>query len=110
MTQVVGVVRRLVGEPARAALAERLRRSLQRQATTITAEAAKTMADAVAEAVSRVVANTLPGSAQDLAAAARDPKSGVTLTFTFGFASREAVTGPGVPEPTLTVRSGVHRD
>ncbi len=110
MTQVVGVVRRLVGEPARAALADRLRRSLQRQGTTMTAEAATTMAGAVAEAVSRVVASTLPGSAQDLATAARDPRSGVTLTFSFAFADRAAVTGPGVPEPALTVRPGVHRD
>ena len=110
MAQVVGVLRRFVGEPARAALAERLRRHLARHGTTLTEDAARALANALAEAVSRVVANTLPASAQDLAGAARDAKPGVTLTFTFAFADRKALEGPGVPEPTLKIRPGVHRD
>lgn len=110
MTQVVGVLRRFVGEPARAALAERLRRHLGKQGIAVTEDASRALANSMAEAVSRVVANTLPASAQDLAGAARDAKPGVTLTFTFAFADRKALEGPGVPEPTLRIRPGVHRD
>ena len=109
MTQVVGVLRRFVGEPARAALAERLRGHLGKHGTALTEDTARALANAVAEAVPRVVANTLPSSAQELAGAARDPKPGVTLTFTFAFADKKALEGPGVPEPTLTIRPGVHR-
>ncbi|MGH2741260.1 MAG: hypothetical protein ACRDN8_02010, partial [Thermoleophilaceae bacterium] len=65
---------------------------------------------ALAEAIGHAVAKQLPAAAATLTTAAKDPAPGVTLTFAFHFDNREAI-GRGEPgDPTLTIRSGVHRD
>jgi hypothetical protein len=109
--QVVAAVRELLGPACRKLLAGRIMRVVGRAlGTQVAAERATALATHVAEAMVATVAKQLPTAAATLAQAARDPASGVTLTFTFAFADREALA-TGTPDaPTMTVRAGHHRD
>jgi len=109
--QVVAAVRELLGPAARKLLAARIVRILGRAlGTEVAAERASALATHLAEAIVATVAKQLPTAAATLAQAARDPASGVTLTFTFAFADREALA-TGTPEaPAMTVQAGHHRD
>jgi hypothetical protein len=109
--QVVAAVRELLGPACRKLLAGRIvrvvGRALGRQ---VAAERASALATHLAEAMVATVAKQLPTAAATLAQAARNPASGVTLTFSFTFADREALA-TGTPDaPTMTVRAGHHRD
>ena len=110
MAQVVAVIRRLVGEPVRQALAGRVHRMLTRRGITPAEGASARLAAWLAEAASRAVAKQLPAAATALATAAKDQASGVTLTFTFTFNDRQAIAAAKGSEPELSIRSGVHRD
>jgi hypothetical protein len=110
MAAVVAVVRRHVGAPLREALAHRLVRKLGKYEITLAEGRSRVLAAELAEAVVRAAAHHLPGSADALRTAARDPKAGLTMTFAFGFASREAIKHGQVGTPTLSIHSGQHRD
>ncbi|HZC99994.1 MAG TPA: hypothetical protein VFA46_07325 [Actinomycetes bacterium] len=108
--QVVAAVRLLVGEPRQKAMAARLQRLLAKQGITLPEGGSAKLAAALAEAVERVVAAQLPDAAPTLATAAKDPAAGATLTFTFPFADRDALTRGEPGEPALQIRAGMHRD
>jgi hypothetical protein len=107
--QVVAAVRRLVGEPRQKAMAARLQRMLARQGITLPEGGSAKLATALAQAVERVVAAQLPEAAATLASAAKDPAAGATLSFTFPFADRDALTRGEPGEPTMQIRAGMHR-
>lgn len=110
LVQVVATIRKLVGAPVQQALATRLQRLLTKRGITLPEGAGASLSAALAEAIARAVAKQLPAAAATLTTAAKDPAPGVTLTFVFPFDNREAI-GRGEPgDPTLTIRSGVHRD
>ncbi|MBN3508313.1 hypothetical protein JYB55_05605 [Mycolicibacterium septicum] len=68
------------------------------------AAAAQRLADALADAFARQIVTAAPR----LAAAAQDPKRGITLVFGFSYASRDAVLG-GMPTATkFDVKPGWH--
>jgi hypothetical protein len=52
----------------------------------------------------------MPGVATDLARAAQDPASGLTVTFAFPFVDRVPAAGGALRAPTLLVRPGHHHD
>ncbi|MDT0354016.1 hypothetical protein [Pseudonocardia charpentierae] len=108
--QVVTLVRGLVGPPVRHALAAAVHRMLVRRGITPAEGVPARLTDALADAIGRTVATRLPAAAAALAAAAKDPADGVTLTFTFTFANRAAIGRADVGEPTLGIRSGVDHD
>lgn len=108
--EVVALIRALVAEPVRAAVATRLRRSLGKRGITLAEGASARLATALAEGIVRAVAKQLPAAAATLTTAAKAPAPGVTLTFGFSFDSKDAI-GRGEPgDPTLTIRSGVRHD
>jgi hypothetical protein len=107
--QVVAAVRRLVGEPRQKAIAARLQRMLARQGITLPEGGSAKLAAALAQTVERVVAAQLPEAAATLASAAKDPAAGATLSFTFPFADRDALTRGEPGEPTMQIRAGMHR-
>ncbi|WP_157454020.1 hypothetical protein [Cellulomonas sp. Root485] len=107
--QVVALVRGLVGPAMRQALTVRLRHMLARHAVTVPEGGAKRLADALADAVGKGVAEQLSTSAAALTTAAKDPAPGVTLTFAFTFAGRPALASGTAPEPVLSIRAGEHR-
>jgi hypothetical protein len=115
-TQVVATFRRLLGVPARMALARRLARL--RALTSLGGPDAPgpdtsrrtRMAAAMAEAMTTAVAKAFPGAGAELARAARDPASGLTLTFAFPFKDRAALAAGAPGEPTLVIRPGHHHD
>ena len=110
MAAVVAAVRRHVGAPLREALADRLVRKLGRYGITLAEGRSRVLAAELAEAVARAAAHHLPASADALRAAARDPKAGLTMTFAFGFANREAIKRGPAGAPALSIHSGQHRD
>jgi hypothetical protein len=110
MAAVVAAVRRHVGPALRTTLAERLVRKLGRHGITLAEGRSRVLATELAEAVVRAAAHRLPASADALRAAARNPKAGLTMTFEFGFANREAIRRGPVGPPTLSIHSGLHRD
>jgi hypothetical protein len=107
--QVVAAVRRLVGEPRQKAIAARLQRMLAKQSITLPEGGSAKLAAALAQAVERVVAAQLSEAAATLASAAKDPAAGATLSFTFPFADRDALTRGEPGEPTMQIRAGMHR-
>jgi hypothetical protein len=110
LVQVVATVRKLVGPPVRQALAARLHRKLAKHGITLSEGAGPKLADALAEAMTRAVAKELPAAAAALTTAAKDPAPGVTLTFAFAFADRQAIGSGAVEDPTLSIKSGVQGD
>ncbi|MGY1639396.1 hypothetical protein ACI78V_22345 [Geodermatophilus sp. SYSU D00742] len=106
---VVAALRRLVGPAWQRAIAGRLRRMLARHGIQVPDGGSARLAAQLAAALERVVAARLPEAAATLAAAAKDPAPGITLTFTFPFADREALSRGTPGEPTLGVRPGQHR-
>ncbi|MBM7784421.1 hypothetical protein [Tenggerimyces flavus] len=106
--QVVATVRQLLGPNARKSLAERLARpTALRQSTP---DQRKAMADAVAEAMLAALAKELPQAGATLAQAAKDPASGITITFAVPFADQAALQAATPGTPTVTIRPGHHSD
>jgi hypothetical protein len=106
---VVAALRRLVGPAWQRAMAVRLGRMLTRHGVQVPDGGSARLAAQLAAAVERVVAARLPEAAANLAAAARDPAPGITLTFAFPFADRDALSRGTPGEPTLSIRPGQHR-
>ncbi|WP_210481599.1 hypothetical protein [Naasia sp. SYSU D00948] len=106
---VVAAVRRLIGPAWQRALAVRIGRMLARRGITLPEGGSVKLAAQIAAALERVVAARLPEAAATLATAAKDPASGITLTFAFPFADRSALIAATPGEPTLTIRPGARR-
>lgn len=102
--QVVATVRQLLGPNARKSLAERL--ALKQS----TPEQRKALAEAVAEAMLAALAKELPQVGATLAQAAKDPASGITITFAVPFADQAALQAATPGTPTVTIRPGHHSD
>jgi hypothetical protein len=54
------------------------------------------------------VAKQLPAATATLAQAAKDPAPGITLSYTFPFAGRAALTAAEPGAVTLSIRPGQH--
>ena len=76
----------------------------------LTSEQARTLAAVIGERMVTAVATQLRALGPTLAAATRDPASGVTLTFEFGFADPAALAAARTDAPAVTVRPGRHHD
>jgi hypothetical protein len=110
--QVVAMVRALLGPFMQRRLAIRLVRQARRTGAPLPHERAQALAAHLAETMIATVAKQLSaaGAAAALANAARDPASGLTLTFAYQFADRAAIAAGKPDEPTLTIRPGFQRD
>jgi len=89
----------------------RILRQVQRTpGLTLTTEQARTLAAVIGERMVTAVATQLRALGPTLAAATRDPASGVTLTFEFGFADPAALAAARTDAPAVTIRPGRHHD
>jgi hypothetical protein len=96
---------------ARHSLPGRILRQVQRTpGLMLTSEQARTLAAVIGERMVTAVATQLRALGPTLAAATRDPASGVTLTFEFGFADPAALAAARTDAPAVTVRPGQHHD
>jgi hypothetical protein len=110
-TQVIATLRALLGPAARRGIAARLGRSRALNSPQpVPADRRTAMAETVAEAMLTAIAKQLPAAGATLAGAARDPTTGITLTFAFPYPDRAALLGGTPGEPTLTIRPGYRRD
>jgi hypothetical protein len=107
--QVVAVVRRRLGPAWQRATAARLGRMLSRHGMALPEGGSARLAAQLAAVVERTVAARLPEAAATLAAAAKDPAPGITLSFAVPFADRNALVRGEPGEPTLSIRPGAHR-
>lgn len=110
LAQVVSAVRGLLGPARQRAMTGRLGRVLERQRISLPDGGGEKLAAALAEGVERVVAAQLREAAPTLSAAAKDPAAGATLTFSFPFTDRDALTRGEPGEATMEIRAGQHRD
>jgi hypothetical protein len=109
--QLVASFRSMVVGLAQRSLPERIARQSQRTpGAALTMEQARVVAAAVGERMVAAISAQLRTLAPSLAAAARDPEEGVTLTFELGFADRAALVTGRPDAPTITVRPGRRRD
>jgi hypothetical protein len=109
--QLVAGFRSMILGLAQRSLPERIARQSQRTpGAALTMEQARVVAAAVGERMVAAISAQLRTLAPSLAAAARDPEEGVTLTFELGFADRAALVAGRPDAPTITVRPGRRRD
>jgi hypothetical protein len=110
----VGLVagfRSLILGVAQRSLPVRIARQFQRApGAALSTEQARAIAAALGEQMVAAISAQLRTLGPSLAAAARDPKAGMTLTFEFGFADRAALAAGRADAPTITVRPGRHHD
>jgi len=109
--RLVAGFRALILGVAQRSLPTRLVRQFQRTpGVALSAEQAQSVAAALGERMVAAISAQLRTLGPSLAAAARDPKAGMTLTFEFGFADRAALAAGRADAPTITVRPGHHHD
>jgi hypothetical protein len=109
--RLVAGFRALILGVAQRSLPTRLVRQFQRTpGLALSAEQAQSVAAALGERMVAAISAQLRTLGPSLAAAARDPKAGMTLTFEFGFADRAALAAGRADAPTITVRPGRHHD
>ncbi|MFC7531764.1 hypothetical protein [Actinoplanes sp. GCM10030250] len=107
----LGAVTKLVGPVVRRHLAGKLVLRLRRAVGAAVAPArGEALANHLVESMLRALSAQLPGSAAAILAAIKDPAAGITLTFAFTFADRQALQSGEPGEPTMTVRPGPHHD
>ncbi|HET6694528.1 MAG TPA: hypothetical protein VFG97_09500, partial [Pedococcus sp.] len=105
------LLRRVLGTRARQRLAERLTRQAQKALGAALPEGrGGALAGQLVESMLTTVAKQLPSAAATLGTAAKDPAPGLTLTFAFSFASKQALASAAPEAPTLTIRPGYRRD
>ena len=105
------LLRRVLGTRARQRLAERLTRQAQKALGAALPEGrGGALAGQLVESMLTTVAKQLPSAAATLGTAAKDPAPGLTLTFAFSFASKQAIANAAPEAPTLTIRPGYRRD
>ena len=110
LVQVLSTLRRVLDPAAQAAIGRRLERMLGRRGVPLGPEAARAVAQRLADAMLHAVSRQLPTAAATLARAARDPAPGATLTFGFTFPDKAAIAAAAPGSPTLTIRPGHRRD
>jgi hypothetical protein len=110
LTQVVSLVRGLVGPAAQQTIARRLEQMLTKHGIPLTPGAGPPLAGRLADAMLRAVSQQLPSAAATLTRAAKDPAAGVTLTFGFTFPDKDTIATAGPETPTLKIRAGSHHD
>jgi hypothetical protein len=109
LPQVVAFARGLLGPPAQQGLATRLARLRTDGNAGVPADRAQALSAHIAESILATLAKQLPTSAAALAAAAKDPAAGLTLTFAFPYTDRAAVRA-GLPGPAaLSIKAGYQR-
>lgn len=106
----VKMLSRATGAPIRRAAAKRLVRVLSRHGLKIDASSASLMADRVFDAVVGAAGTQIRALAPTISSAAKDSASGLTVTATFSYPSKQAVLTGEPSVPTLIVRPGRHRD
>ncbi|MGY4648559.1 hypothetical protein [Mycobacterium sp. URHB0021] len=110
-TQVIATLRALLGPAARRGIAVRLGRSRALNTPErVPEDRRKAMAEKVAEAMLTAIAKELPAAGATLASAAKDPATGITLTFAFPYPDRAALLGGAPGGPTLTIHPGYRHD
>jgi hypothetical protein len=110
-TQVIATLRALLGPAARRGIVVRLGRSRALNSPErVPEDRRKAMAETVAEAMLTAIAKQLPAAGATLASAAKDPATGISLTFAFTYPDRAALLGGTPGEPTLTIRPGYRND
>jgi hypothetical protein len=109
--RLVAGFRALILGVAQRSLPTRIARQFQRTpGEALSMEQARAIAAALGERMVAAISAQLRTLGPSLAAAARDPKAGMTLTFEFGFADRAALAAGRADAPTITVRPGRHHD
>jgi hypothetical protein len=109
--RLVAGFRALILGMAQRSLPERLAHQLQRApGARPSMEQARAMAAALGERMVAAISAQLSTLGPSLAAAARDPNAGMTITFQFGFADQAALATGRTDAPTITVRPGHHHD
>ena len=110
-TAVIANIKQVMGPAFEAALAKRLERHLtEKGGTQLAPGRGEALAKLLSEGALAALASGLPGAAPKLAQAAKDPAPGITLTFEFRFADKNALASGTPGSPTMTIRGGRHRD
>ncbi|WP_406356396.1 hypothetical protein [Streptomyces sp. NBC_00658] len=104
--QVVSAVRHLLGPAVQQAMGGRLERMLGKHHVAVAPGTGIRLAGQLADAMLRAVAQQLPAASATLARAAKDPASGVLLTFGFTFPDKGSLATAPPGDPTLTIRPG----
>lgn len=109
--QLVAGFRSMILGLAQRSLPERIARQSQRTpGAALTMDQARVVAAAVGERMVAAISAQLRTLAPSLAAAARDPEEGVTVTFELAFADWAALVAGRPDAPTITLRPGRRRD
>lgn len=103
---VVGSFQSWVRGPLRRVMTMRLRRMLALRGITAPDAAVAAAASRVADAVARAFASEAVAAAPQLAAAAKDPRRGLTLTFALTYPSKAALLTAAPAKPRLAVSPG----
>ena len=110
MIQVVARVRSMLDPALERAMADRLAATYRRQRIPLTEGRERDLARSLCAGMLRAVAARMPESAPVLAEAARNAASGITLSFDFSFADRNALDKPEKIEVSaLRITPGIDR-
>lgn len=108
-SEALALFTRMTEGPVRSVIARRLRAMFTKRQLTVEEGASQALSDRLFDGLVAALGAQIQQLAPSLGSAAKDPAPGLTITATFRFASKEALT-TGEPEPpTLTVRPGRHR-
>lgn len=110
LREVVSVIRRATGKGFRRVVARRLDRMLRRHGVTRDAASLQSLSDQLFDGLVIGVGAQIQALGPSLAAAAKDPAAGLTITASFQFESKDAIGKAKPPAPTISVRAGRHRD
>ncbi|MHA7209547.1 hypothetical protein [Arthrobacter sp. MDT1-65] len=106
---VIATFQKWIRGPMRPVLGRRLFRVLTRRGVTVTNAATTRQADRLVDAVAQAFSAGIVPAAARLAAAAKDPRAGVTVAFAFTFPSRDAIITGHPGKPVMSVTAGWHR-
>lgn len=107
--QVIARLREVFNPAFRKALSQRLLRHLHKKVgVAVPPQRPVQLGERLAEGILGAVSKKLPESAPLIIQAVRDPAKGVTLTFEFRMADKEALLKGDPGLPSFTVRAGWH--
>lgn len=107
--EVLSVFRRLTGDGVRRSAGRRLRAMLARRGVVRDSGTTEALAAGICDAIVAALGNQLPALAPTLASAAKDQASGLTVTASFTFGTKDDIRADAIRPPTLSVRPGRHR-